>query len=209
MTAMPAAWRMRWWRWALPLALVLANAALLVVHPGRTGAGFADTERVLARETRSLQSLADKESALEATLGRARSSREALTVLYDQRFATEAERLTRLINEVKKLAQRAGLEPQSISYPEETLDEYGLVRMSLVFGVQGTYPQLRMLVNLLERSDLFLVLDQIALTGSAKSVLSISLQISTFFAREAGSIELPQPDEAAPPPRPARGRARS
>jgi Tfp pilus assembly protein PilO len=170
MTAMPAAWRMRWWRWALPLALVLANAALLVVHPGRTGAGFADTERVLARE---------------------------------------AERLTRLINEVKKLAQRAGLEPQSISYPEETLDEYGLVRMSLVFGVQGTYPQLRMLVNLLERSDLFLVLDQIALTGSAKSVLSISLQISTFFAREAGSIELPQPDEAAPPPRPARGRARS
>jgi Tfp pilus assembly protein PilO len=179
-----AAWRARWWRWALPLALALLNAVVLVVHPGRTGAAHADLRNELERETRALQQLAEKERAIETVLADARFSREALVELYRDRFSTEAERLTSLITEVKRLAQRAGLEPQSISYPEQTLEEYGLVRMSLVFSVQGTYPQVRMLINLLERSDLFLVLDRVALTDSASSVLGISLQISTFFARE-------------------------
>jgi Tfp pilus assembly protein PilO len=207
---MPAAWRARWWRWSLPLAFVLANAVFLIVHPGRTGAGFADVEAELERETRELQALTDKERAIEAVLETARSNREALAVLYGERFATEAERLTRLITEVKKLAQRAGLEPKSISYPEEKLEEYGLVRMSLVFAVQGTYPQLRMLINLLERSDLFLVLDRIGLNDANASILGISLQLSTFFAREpeASSSETRR-TEARQEPRALAGRARS
>ena len=61
-----AAWRARWWLWALPLAVVLANVAILIVHPGRTGAGFADMQQELERETRALQSLKDKEKAVEA-----------------------------------------------------------------------------------------------------------------------------------------------
>ena len=122
-------------------------------------------------------------------LAEARSSRAALVELYRKGFSTEAERLTRLITEVKRLSQRSGLVPKSISYPEETLEEYGLVRMSLVFGVQGTYPQLRMLVNLLERSDLFLVLERVGLGGSQESTLNISLEISTFFASDPDALE--------------------
>jgi Tfp pilus assembly protein PilO len=197
---LPAAWRVRWWTWALPLAFALLNAVVLVVHPGRTGAGFADMKKELGNETKALAALADKENTAATVLTTARSSRVALAELYDDRFSTEAERLTRLITEVKRLAQLAGLEPASISYPEETLDEYGLVRMSLVFGVEGTYPQLRTLVNLLELSDLFLVLEQVSLRDSAASVLTISLQISTFFVREplaASSAKLPSDGEAA------------
>jgi hypothetical protein len=82
------------------------------------------------------------------------------------------------------LAKRAGLEPQSISYPVDTIDDYGLVRMSLVFVVAGTYPQVRTLVNLIELSDLFLVLERVGLSNSASSTLGISLEISTFFVRE-------------------------
>jgi len=179
---LPPAWRVRWWLWAVPLALVLGNTVLLVVHPGRTGAGFAEMEKELERETRALQAVNDKERGVESMLTDARSSREALVELYRRGFSTEAERLTQLISEVKRLAQRSGMMPQSISYPEEELEEYGLVRMSLVFGVKGTYPQVRMLVNLLERSDLFLVLERVRLGGAQESSLSISLEISTFFA---------------------------
>jgi hypothetical protein len=219
---MPAAWRVSWWQWALPLLVVVANAALLIVHPGRTGAGFAVMEEELKSETRTLAGLNEKDSAMEAVLADARTSRESLIELYDKGFATESERLTRLIIEVKRLAQRAGLEPKSISYPEQTLDAYGLVRMSLVFGVRGSYPQLRMLINLLEHSDLFLVLDRVGLSNSEASALGINLEISTFFVREpaAGKPDaLAEPkteakQEAAPPPpkpsrRSSRGSARS
>jgi hypothetical protein len=189
MTGLPGAWRTRWWRWALPLAVVIANAVVLIVHPGRTGAGFADMEKELQSETRVLQVMTDKEKAIVAVLDDARSSREALKVLYSDRFASQEARLTQLISEVKKLAQRAGLEPKSISYPEEELEEYGLVRMSLVFGVKGTYPQLRMLVNLLEQSDFFLVLERVALNDSKAAELGIGLAISTFFVREPDALE--------------------
>jgi Tfp pilus assembly protein PilO len=181
----PAAWRARWWTWALPLAVVIANAVVLAVHPGRTGAGFAEMERELDAESRALAALGVKERQVETVLAAARSSRHALDELYQHRFSTQAERLTQLITEVKRLAQRAGLEPASISYPEETLGAYGLVRMSLVFGVEGTYAQLRTLVNLLELSDLFLVLERVALQGGSESpTLRISLRISTFFVPE-------------------------
>ena len=174
--------------------------------PGRTGAGFADVERELERETSALQALADKEMAVAAVLEDARASREALVTLYQRGFSTQAERLTQLITEVKRLAQRAGLEPKSISYPEEALDEYGLVRMSLVFGVQGTYPQLRTLVNLLEHSDLFLVLGHIGLSNSNSPILGINLQLSTFFVRDPAAL---QAIEAPPPATPERGDGQS
>jgi hypothetical protein len=206
---LPAAWRARWWLWALPLAAVLANVVILIVHPGRTGAGFADMQQELERETRALQSLKDKEKAVEAVLDDARSSREALTVLYRDGFATQAERLTQLITEVKKLAQRAGLEPKSISYPEEELDDYGLVRMSLVFAVQGTYPQLRMLVNLLERSDLFLVLERVGLSNSSTALLGINLELSTFFVRDPAALQAIEGPLPEAPPRAERSSARS
>ena len=186
----PVAWRDRWWRWALPLAFVIANAVILLIHPGRTGVGFAVIEKDLESESRTLAGLKEKESALKAVLGNARSSHDALRALYREGFSTEAERLTRLITEVKRLGQRAGLKPESINYPEQQLDDYGLVRMSLVFGVQGTYPQLRMLVNLLEHSDLFLVLERVGLNGSdASGTLSISLELSTLFVREREAAE--------------------
>ena len=203
---MPMAWRLRWWRWALPLVVVLANAVVLIVHPGRTGAGFADMEKELASESRELQALGDKEKAVEAVLDDARSSREALALLYRDGFSTQAERLTQLITEVKRLAQRAGLEPKAISYPEETLDDYGLVRMSLVFSVQGTYPQLRMLINLIEHSDLFLVLERVGLGNANSAVMGINLELSTFFVRDPDAL---QAIEAPPPATPDRGERRS
>jgi hypothetical protein len=197
---LPTAWRARWWIWALPLGFAAVNAVILAVHPGRTGAGFADMEREVERETATLQELTTKEETLRRVLADARSSRIALDQLYRRGLATEAERLTQLLSEFKRLAQRAGLEPTTISYPEQSLAEYGLVRMSLVFAVEGSYAQVRMLINLLERSDLFLVLERVALRNSDASTLGISLQVSTLFVRE------PDPELGSATPRPARTR---
>ena len=116
----------------------------------------------------------DQVTTVEAT-------RSHVRTLYREGFATERERLTDLIGEVKELADRSGLRPGSISYPEATLEQYGLVEKSIVFTVEGDYSQLRGLVNLLEVTDTFVALDSISLSEATPN-LRIDLRLSTLFS---------------------------
>ena len=87
-----------------------------------------------------------------------------------------------MIREVKELASNSGLQPaESISYPEESIEDYGLTKRSLVFSVQGSYAQLRRFINLLELSETFVVLEQINVSGVSPN-LTVSLRISTLFS---------------------------
>lgn len=181
---LPAAWRVRSWTWAVPLAFVLANGAVLALHPGRSGAGFEDMRAELASESEVLASLVEKKEALERVLEEARASRRGLAELYERHFSTEAEQLTRVITEVKRLARRAGFEPPSIAYPHEEIEELGLIRKSLVFQVEGSYTQLRTLVNLLEVSELFLILEDVRLRDVDEARLGIALTVTTLFAAD-------------------------
>ncbi len=181
---LPAAWRSGWWMWALPLTFCCVNALALFSHPGLRGEGFADMESRLTEEHVAVASLESKDRELAERLATALAGREGVQGLYEERFSTEAERLTELITHVKSLVNRAGLEAASISYPEEAIEEYGLISMSLVFAVEGDYGQLRTLVNLLELSDYFLILEKVSLGGRQESALAVGLTISTLFVEE-------------------------
>jgi Type II secretion system (T2SS), protein M subtype b len=95
-------------------------------------------------------------------------------------------------SEVRSLARKAGLEPRAFSYPEEDIDDYGLIKRSSIFSVEGTYPELRQFLYLLEASRSFLTVEEINLAGASGGgpELRIDIAISTLFARDA---------EAAPP----------
>ena len=113
--------------------------------------------------------------------------------LYDERFSTRSERLTRFTAEVKSLARKAGLNPRSLSYPEQAIESYGLVKRSSIFAVQGTYQELRQFLNLMELSDSFLTLESISLSEANEEQgpeLRMSLKISTLFAQETGPEEI-------------------
>ena len=70
--------------------------------------------------------------------------------------------------EVKDLAKRAGLAPRSITYPEEQIQQYGLIKRSFIFSVEGTYADLRTFINLLELSDSFLTLEDASLAEEGR-----------------------------------------
>ncbi len=53
--------------------------------------------------------------------------------------------------------------PRSITYPEEQIQQYGLIKRSFIFSVEGTYADLRKFINLLELSDSFLTLEDASL----------------------------------------------
>ena len=172
----------RWWLWAIPLALLVVNLGIFlyyqVGYAGQVGQMQGQLESDISERHRVV---AQRES-LEELVERARSGREGIESLYVDRFSTESLRLTDVIREVKDLAEKSGLQPaESISYPEESIEDYGLLKRSLVFSVQGTYPQLRQFVNLLELSETFVVLERVNVAGTSPT-LNVNLDISTLFA---------------------------
>ena len=123
-------------------------------------------------------------------MARARSNQQRVEELYDQRLSTASQRLTKVLAEVKELATRASLEPSAFSYSEDVLEDFGLERRYLAFGVEGTYPELRQLIHLLESSESFLTLEQVGLAevGGNRGKLRINLRLSTLLFRRGASM---------------------
>jgi hypothetical protein len=179
-------WRREIRRW-LPAAVFCAvNLAALVGYRLMLAGEAERAERSLEGRRRELAELVARREHAETAAARARTNQEQLVAFYGERLGTEAARLTRTLGEVQELAERAGLRPTAFSYPDEPIDEFGLVQRAIVFGVSGTYDQLRRFVNFLELSESFLTLQEVGLSGRGDraEVLKISLRLAMLFVRE-------------------------
>ena len=175
-------WKRHGLTWVVPLLLVLVNVSVLstyrALYAGRVAAIKSQAEQ---EEQGELADMRSQREQLERVVGRARSSRDGITRLYGQVFATESERFTGVVREVKELAERAGLRPDSIGYPERSIEEHDLIKRSIVFSVEGTYGDLRRFINFLELSDHFVALERIEVAQGAPQ-LRISLELTTLFS---------------------------
>ena len=185
-------WRLRLWVWVPALLFFLANAVAFSVYRF----GYADQvkslEADLGEAQKQLQPQSLKRKELENRIQRASAADVAVDRLYDQQFSTRSQRLTRATTEVKTLARKAGLNPRTLSYPEEAIEDYGLVKRSFIFAVEGTYLELRQFLNLLEHSDSFLTLESVTLSETSRDQgpeLRMNLKISTLFSQETGPEE--------------------
>lgn len=109
--------------------------------------------------------------------------------VFDQRWSTQDQRLTRLIAEVKRLAETTDLVPSSTGYSRSEprgRETYGSTEVGISFNVKGTYQQVRRLINLLELSDEFVIIDEIALSSATGNELTLKIRIKTLF-REAAT----------------------
>lgn len=122
-----------------------------------------------------------------------------LQVLYNERWSTAMQRLTALIDEVKRLAAASHLEPPSYQFTTSetknsnmavstTKGSIGTTTVEIAFTVQGTYEQARRLINLLELSDQFVIIDGISLASSTTTTiagpdktLTLNIRLKTLF----------------------------
>jgi Tfp pilus assembly protein PilO len=120
-----------------------------------------------------------------------------LQVLYNERWSTSMMRLTALIDEVRRLAAASHLEPPSYQFTSgesksataantNTKGSIGTTTVEIAFTVQGTYEQVRRLINLLELSDQFVIIDGISLNSSAAQgnvdkTLTLNIRLKTLF----------------------------
>jgi len=165
---------------------------------------FFFTYRV--RYENRLQDLEDRRTQSEARLTQARSMRLAaerrvavyrkterdVRDIYEKQWSTEAERLSDLIVEVKRLTAASQLVTRSINYvrTESAQQKRGKVGAEIVginFTVQGNYQQIRRLINLFELSRQFVIIDQISLTSADNQNLTLTLQLKTLF-RDTGAL---------------------
>ena len=191
-------WRQRLWVWVPALAFFLANAGAFAVYKLGYAGRVQSLQDTLDDQKRQLHELSAQQRNMQEMLARVRTNEQQVEQLYAERLSTRSRRLTGITSEVKELAQKSGLVPRAITYPEEDIEEFGLVKRSFVFSVEGTYVELRQFINLLEVSRSFLSLDEVRLAGGTEGPeLRIDLSISTLFAKESEDAGVPAP--ASPP----------
>jgi len=111
--------------------------------------------------------------------------------VFDEHWSTQPKRLTALIGEVKHLAAASNLAPPSYTFDSSEArsaasltrksESIGANEVGISFNVQGTYQQVRRLINLLELSRQFVIIDKIALAAANADALTLNLHLKTLF----------------------------
>jgi len=186
--------------------------------------GFFFTYRVQYQSR--LQALDDRLAQAEGQLEQARTARVRaeqtyrsykqietdVDRIYNQHWATQSERLTAMISEVKRLTVASSLVPTTVTYSQNAVaakkqlrgatnaprrvqrDSIGATEVGITFGVHGTYAQVRRLINLLELSDQFVIISQIGLSAREGQVLDLNLLIKTLFREDDLRATGPSPN---------------
>lgn len=114
-----------------------------------------------------------------------------ISEVFDQHWSTQAKRFTAVIGEVKQLAAASSLNPPAYSFEKgqaETRvggsrrkEDIGAMEVGMSFTVQGTYEQIRRMINLLELSRQFVIIDSITLSAAQDQKLTLNLHLKTIF----------------------------
>ena len=172
--------------------LLIANLVYFFTYRVQFEARLEDYAARAEQSQARLDVATSQRVAAEMQLAAYRKVQQDIKDVYDNRWSTEAARLAPLIEEVKRLAVVSQLVPQTYSFahlngaPEAST-------VAITFSVQGTYQQVRRLINLLELSQQFVIVDQIALTNNAEGALTMNLHVKTLFR----NTEAPTPPRAS------------
>jgi Tfp pilus assembly protein PilO len=169
--------------------LLLANTIFFFTYRVQYVNRLQDLDAKQEQTKARLQQAQRARITAEQQLAAYKKVQSDLQVLYTKTWATSTERLTALIDEVKKLAAASHLEPPSYVFTSSetkspTRGSVGATTVGIAFTVQGTYEEVRRLINLLELSDQFVIIDGIGLAGSgaaAEKTLTLNIRLKTLF----------------------------
>ena len=169
--------------------LVAANlgAALIVFRP------WGGSAEDLARQQQQLrQQLAQAEQRLKqsrlvvAKVEQARQEGDEFQARYitDRRIT-----MSTIGEELNRIAQQAGVTPKgSVTNMEPVEGSETLWQMTISEIYEGQYAQLAKLINLLDKSERFLIISNMVATPKASTnVLTVTLRLDTFVRAEPGS----------------------
>jgi hypothetical protein len=175
--------------------ILVANIVFFFTYRVQYQSRLDELNTRLAQAEGRLEEAQKVRTSAENTLTGFRSVEKDVALVYDEYWSTEQLRLTALISEVKRLAVASALIPTSYAFDRSAAAstntasrgkaDIGAVEVGVRFGVQGTYQQARRLINLLELSRQFVIIDRISLGGPVGDQLQLDLHIKTLFREGA------------------------
>jgi hypothetical protein len=184
---------MMWRDHKIPLivigVLLLGNIFFFFTYRVQYQSRLQDLETRSQDAQRRLQEAQRGRRAAEQQMASYDKVRADLQNLYDEQWSTQSRRFTLLFEEVKRLATASHFDPRSFNFSRTESAQsvnketgIGSTAVSVSFTVQGTYDQVRRLINLLELSRQFIIIDGLGLAGGsdAKS-LTMNIRLKTLF----------------------------
>jgi hypothetical protein len=176
-------------------ALLVANAIFFFTYRVQYETRLSAMDARLQQAEGDLLRARSKRIAAEQSVTNYKQVQTDLQTLYNSRWATEPERLTRLYTEIKRLAANSQIGmPRAFSFGRTEDREMqksggvGTVTVTIVFNAQGSYQQLRRLINQLELSNQFVIIDALSIgSGSSPDNLTVSVRLKTLFREPARS----------------------
>lgn len=173
-------------------ALLVANAIFFFTYRVQYEARLKALDARLQQAEQDLERARAKRIAAEQQLASYNRVQAELEDLYSRRWATKPERLTALINALKYMGAITHLGPNSMSFSQaqdkdQKTNRPGLSIVTITFSVHGTYQQIRQLVNLLEQSPQFVIIDSLHLGGGGSPDLTLDIRLKTVFRDLPGS----------------------
>lgn len=134
----------------------------------------------------------------EQQLAAYRKTQKDIREIYEVRWSTQQQRLTAMIAEVQRLGRVANLVPKALTFTQtapktiaSVKEPTGTIEVGITFSVEGKYEQVRRLINLLELSEQFLIVDSIGLAAANGDNVNINLHVKTLFRDAAAGPRAP------------------
>jgi len=174
--------RSRWLLIAIG-AFLLANVAFFVTYRVRYQERLQSLDNTKQEAGRDFDTARRSRVEVERQLAGYDDVRRNIGIVHTDHFSTSELRLPGIISEVRSMSSKAGLALTSISYDvDQQKKELDTVSMGIKFSVVGSYDQIRRLVNMIELSDQFVIIDEISLTNNDQpNVLTLGISLKTLF----------------------------
>ncbi len=177
-------WR-RWTGvWGPAMAFLLLNIGVYAYLGGSTGGRAAGLQKDVERLEAECASLRHTEALVTKERNELQELKRQLEHLNRDVFGSLEQRLTRILREVETATRAAGLRPARFSYDAKEDEKSGLTRFGVRFSVEGTFRQIETLLESLQESEEFLIVDRLSLSGekgNRSTSLKISIHVATYL----------------------------
>ena len=133
-------------------------------------------------------SLTQKAKLLSADVALGKSVEKQLPAIqkdcdqfYQQYLLSSSAGYSVIVADLSQMARVSGVEPGGVTFHQSDVKDSGLTQIEIAASVQGDYQSLVRLINELERSPHFYVLDGLTLASESKGPIKLNLSLRTYF----------------------------
>jgi len=173
------------------VACALADAGLLAWLLSPRAPSKSATEQQLSLARAELAGLRSQGRQLALLGQRLTLSQDQVQELMAAGVPEDAEAGSKLLAEFSRLAQASAVQVSGAEFHPDKAPRFGLRRVAISLQVAGGYGSVVRFINQLERSPMFFIIDQVAVTGSnpnpalsAADSVKLELQLEAYVRAE-------------------------